>query len=117
MPDHSTHHADSIHPRSPVKGGSKCTRCDAVCCRLTVVLQPEDNIPPHLTTHRPDGLHVMAHAEDGWCVAMDRTHMNCGIYENRPDVCRRFVMGGAYCNAIRSDYTKQQPRRIAITLK
>ena len=25
-----------------------CARCDAVCCRLTVVLQPEDDIPEHL---------------------------------------------------------------------
>ena len=22
-----------------------CERCDAVCCRLTVVLQPEDRVP------------------------------------------------------------------------
>lgn len=50
----------------------------------------------------------MAHAEDGWCVALDRTRMNCGIYENRPAVCRRFFMGGPYCRAIRSDYAKQE---------
>ncbi|RDS84203.1 YkgJ family cysteine cluster protein [Dyella psychrodurans] len=117
MPNPSAPRADTTQPASPARAGSKCTRCDAVCCRLTVVLQPEDNIPAHLTAQLPNGLQVMAHAEDGWCVAMDRTHMNCGIYANRPSVCRRFVMGGAYCNAIRSDYTRQHPRSIAITLK
>jgi Fe-S-cluster containining protein len=82
-----------------------------------VVLQPEDNIPAHLTTYLPEGPQVMARAEDGWCVAMDRTHMNCGIYANRPAVCRRFVMGGPYCNAIREDYARERSRRIDITLK
>ena len=42
-----------------------CARCDAVCCRLTVVLQPEDRIPAHLTTHTDAGLHVMARDEEG----------------------------------------------------
>lgn len=87
-----------------MKGKAHCACCDAVCCRLTVVLEPEDNIPEHLTTHLPDGLHAMAHREDGWCAALDRTHMNCGIYENRPAACRRFAMGGPYCNALRGEY-------------
>ena len=41
----------SITPSVPL-----CGRCDAVCCRLTVVVQPEDNIPAHLTTHTDAGL-------------------------------------------------------------
>jgi Fe-S-cluster containining protein len=69
-----------------------------------VVLQPEDNIPAHLTTHLENGLHVMAKDKEGWCVAVDGTRMNCGIYETRPAVCRRFVMNGPYCKAIRADY-------------
>jgi uncharacterized protein len=77
-----------------------CDACRALCCRLTVVLQPGDRIPEHLTTHLDSGLHVMARGENGWCVAMDETHMNCGIYADRPSVCRRFVMDGPYCRAI-----------------
>lgn len=46
----------------------------------------------------------MKHGEDGWCVALDRTHMNCGIYEMRPEVCRRFTMNGPYCKAIYADW-------------
>lgn len=90
------------------QGKAHCATCDAVCCRLTVVLEPEDDIPAHLTAQLPEnGLRVMAHLEDGWCAALDRTHMNCGIYENRPAECRRFVMGGPYCNAVRTEYEEK----------
>jgi uncharacterized protein len=84
-----------------------CSRCDAVCCRLMVVLQPTDNVPPHLTTHLENGLHVMTRDEEGWCVALDGAQMNCGIYETRPAVCRRFVMNGPYCRAIRAEYAEK----------
>ncbi|RDS79331.1 YkgJ family cysteine cluster protein [Dyella monticola] len=99
------------------KGAVNCAACQAVCCRLIVVLEEGDNIPEHLTTRLPAGNRVMAHGDDGWCVAMDRTHMNCGIYENRPAVCRRFFMGGPYCRAIRSDYAKQHSGVIEIAQK
>lgn len=103
--------------RARAKAAVSCTACSAVCCRLIVILEPEDNIPDHLVTRLPQGHRVMAHGEDGWCIALDRTHMNCSIYESRPAVCRRFFMGGPYCTAIRSEYTKQHSRNIEITLK
>lgn len=90
--------------RKHATGAAQCSQCDAVCCRLTVVLQPEDKIPAHLTAYLPGGLRVMARDEEGWCVALDGARMNCGIYQSRPDVCRRFVMGGPYCKAVRADY-------------
>lgn len=93
-----------------------CGRCDAVCCRLTVVVQPEDNIPAHLTTQTDAGLEVMARDEDGWCVAVDAAHMHCSIYDSRPDVCRRFVMGAPYCKSIRSDYSDRTARGIPLEL-
>jgi Fe-S-cluster containining protein len=68
------------------------------------VLQPEESIPDHLTTFSPEGLRVMKRGKDGWCVALNGTRMNCSIYETRPSVCRRFVMNGAYCKAVRTDY-------------
>lgn len=84
-----------------------CSRCDAVCCRLTVVVQPEDRIPSHLLDTR-NGLTVMAHDEEGWCVALDSGRMNCSIYESRPDVCRRFVMGAPYCRSVRAEYRERR---------
>lgn len=84
--------------------GARCSSCEAVCCRLTVVLQSEDHIPAYLTTVSPEGLRVMRRSEEGWCVALNTTDMNCGIYETRPSVCRRFVMNGPYCKAVRAEY-------------
>jgi Fe-S-cluster containining protein len=92
-------------PRSPPIGTATCSACDAVCCRLTVVVQPEDGIAEHLTT-RLNGLRVMARDAEGWCVAMDATRMCCSIYDARPDVCRRFSMGGPHCEAVREDYLR-----------
>lgn len=92
-----------------------CERCDAVCCRLTVVLQEGDRVAPHLTTWR-DGLHVMARDEEGWCVALDSARMRCGCYESRPDVCRRFAMAGPYCLELRADYSERMRRGIPLQL-
>ena len=93
-----------------------CARCDAVCCRLTVVVQPEDGIAEHLTTLGDRGLRVMARDEEGWCVAVDSAHMRCSIYDARPEVCRRFTMGGPYCEAVREDYTRGGHRPIELSL-
>ncbi|MFC5592777.1 YkgJ family cysteine cluster protein [Lysobacter niastensis] len=81
-----------------------CDRCDAVCCRLTVVLMPGDNVPRHLVDRLPDGPEVMRKDEDGWCAAVDHSKMNCSIYEQRPSVCRKFSMGSAYCRSERERY-------------
>jgi Fe-S-cluster containining protein len=81
-----------------------CANCEAVCCRLTVVLAPEDAMPEHLTAHTAEGVAVMARAADGWCVALDRTRMCCSIYEQRPGVCRKFAMGSPYCRAERENH-------------
>lgn len=94
----------------------RCERCDAVCCRLTVVVQPEDGVPGHLTDVTPNGLTVMARDEEGWCVAIDAARMCCSIYEVRPDVCRRFVMAGAYCREVRAEYTDHTARGIPLRL-
>lgn len=80
-----------------------CTTCDALCCRLTVVLMPGDDVPEHLTDVTEAGLRVMARDEDGWCVAVDGARLNCSIYATRPAICRRFAMGGPYCRAVRAE--------------
>jgi Fe-S-cluster containining protein len=93
-----------------------CSACDAVCCRLTVVVMPDDKVPRMYTTHTPEGLEVMARDEDGWCVAMDRNRMCCGVYEQRPDVCRRFTMGSGFCRAEREAYSHRFDNWIPSTL-
>ena len=93
-----------------------CDACDAVCCRLTVVLGTDDDIPERLTDYTAAGLHVMARDEEGWCVAIDAARMCCSIYESRPEVCRRFAMGGPYCREVRADYADRRARGIPLTL-
>ncbi|GHC05773.1 YkgJ family cysteine cluster protein [Thermomonas carbonis] len=97
-------------------GDVDCTRCDAVCCRLTVVLQSEDRIPPRFTAYTPEGLHVMDRDEEGWCLAIDAARMQCSIYEIRPQICRRFVMAGPYCQEVRADYSDRMARGIPLQL-
>lgn len=104
----------SARPVAPAP--SACERCDAVCCRLTVVLQPEDRIPLHLTDRTDKGLHVMARDPEGWCVAVDAAHMRCSIYESRPRVCRSFVMSGPYCREIQADYRDRNARGIPLRM-
>ncbi len=94
-----------------------CARCDAVCCRLTVVLMPEDDVPERFTTVTEQGLPVMKRDPDGWCSAIDQAHMCCSIYEQRPQVCRKFVMGGPYCRAERADYFDRTRRGIPLVLR
>ncbi len=81
-----------------------CSACDAVCCRLTVVLMPEDDVPRHLVERNDHGVEVMARGEDGWCVAVDPLRMCCSIYEQRPSICRKFAMGSEYCRDERESY-------------
>lgn len=100
----------------PVSEAAHCSRCDAVCCRLTVVLLPGDDIPERFTDVTAEGLPVMARDEDGWCVAIDSSRMCCSIYETRPQICRKFTMGGPYCEAVREDFNRFYPREIALSL-
>lgn len=93
-----------------------CSACDAVCCRLTVVLQPGDSVPAHFTTWSADGLEVMARDEEGWCVAIDPARMQCRIYDTRPANCRRFAMAGSDCRQVRADYSRDAARRIPLQM-
>lgn len=106
-------YAESIDP------GVSCSNCDAVCCRLTVVLMPEDIkfVPAHFTAETELGHTVMARSEDGWCVAIDQKHMYCSIYDSRPSACRRFAMGGPYCRAEREDYYERGGKDIPFVLR
>jgi len=94
-----------------------CSACDAVCCRLTVVVMPEDEVPRHLVERTSMGLDVMARDEEGWCVAMDHSRMCCSVYDQRPGICRKFAMGSAYCRSEREIYRKQVASGIPLTLR
>lgn len=87
-----------------------------MCCRLTVVVMPDDAVPRALVTRDAHGIEVMARGEDGWCIALDPLRMCCSIYEQRPDVCRRFAQGGGYCRSEREAYRTGSSRSIPLQL-
>lgn len=79
-----------------------CSDCAACCCRLEVLLIGDDGVPDQFTVENRWGGWVMRRLEDGWCAALDRNTMGCTIYEQRPDICRDFPMGGEDCLEQRS---------------
>jgi len=62
-----------------------------------VLLMAGDDVPRPFTRLDPWGGEVMARLDDGWCIALDRDTMRCGIYERRPGVCRDYETGGSDC--------------------
>lgn len=104
-------------PRRRRRRGAKahCDRCDALCCRLTVVVFEEDDVPAPLTERNAQGVRVMARGGDGRCVALDAATSRCGIYATRPSQCRRFAMAGPYCLSVRA-LERDAARTLSITL-
>ena len=86
-----------------------CSHCAAVCCRLRVIVGPADQVPRNLTTADAEGLVMMARAQEGWCVALDRPSKRCTIYATRPGACQRFTMGAGFCRAVRMDFDAHFP--------
>lgn len=82
----------------------RCAACEAVCCRLPVLLLPGDAVPIWATDVDEHGLQHMAQRDDGWCTALDRDSMRCTIYAQRPQVCRDFAMGGTGCLIERAEW-------------
>jgi Fe-S-cluster containining protein len=74
-----------------------CASCRACCCRLEVMLMGEDDVPLSMIENDRWGGQVMKRLDDGWCAALDRATMLCGIYEQRPTLCRDYQLGGTDC--------------------
>jgi Fe-S-cluster containining protein len=91
-------------PNAPdaIDAAITCASCKANCCRLEVMILGDDDVPPEFTEEDRWGGFVMARSGDGWCAALDRHTMLCGIYERRPTVCRDFQLGGSDCIAERA---------------
>lgn len=79
-----------------------CDACAAVCCRLEVLLVTDTGVPHRFTKPNAGGVASMDRLADGWCAALDRDTLRCRIYDQRPLICREFVMGGADCVAERA---------------
>lgn len=61
------------------------------------MLMSGDDVPVHFTEEDRWGGRVMTRLNDGWCAALDRDTMLCGIYGRRPAICRDYEVGGSDC--------------------
>lgn len=111
MNDDSDPYAESIDPHV------HCDACEAVCCRLTVVLMPDDHVPAWLVRHDVHGLETLAKSEDGWCAALDPASMRCSIYADRPSICRKYAMGGPSCRYERDKWRAAHPIPTPVVLR
>ncbi len=59
------------------------------------------------TFRAPEGTHHMRLRDDGRCVALDGTigrFVSCGIYAQRPEVCRKLEPGTPQCREARAEH-------------
>lgn len=105
MPDHAEIHGRYHEAIDPTVS---CDRCEAVCCRLTVVLMPEDRVPRWLVHEDERGFQTLAKGDEGWCAALDPLDFRCTIYEQRPAICRKFAMGSPSCRFERAGWAGQR---------
>ena len=61
------------------------------------MLISDTGVPERFVEEDERGGRSMARLEDGWCAALDRSTLLCGIYDRRPWICREFEMGGREC--------------------
>jgi hypothetical protein len=63
--------------------------CHAACCRLRFALTVQD-VEEGKVKWDLGHPYMIRHAGDGYCHHIDRGTLACGIYENRPIVCRAY---------------------------
>lgn len=82
---------------TPVDRDVTCASCHACCCRLEVMIISDTGVPERYIDTDEWGGQVMARLDDGWCAALNRDTLMCGIYEQRPWICRELQTGSDEC--------------------
>ena len=91
---------------SAVDDAVTCNGCEAVCCRLEVLIISDTGVPGRFIDTDDWGGMTMARADNGWCAALEDATNLCSIYDRRPWVCREFEMGGPDCVNEREQYAR-----------
>jgi Fe-S-cluster containining protein len=63
--------------------------CKGACCSLSFALSQDEIVNKGIGWNRSLPFRIRK-AEDGYCAFFDKSTLRCTIYENRPEVCRRF---------------------------
>lgn len=111
--------------RIPCITAIKRGMCKADCCgpipfpaSAYYQLKHLANVEPTVEVRSDDGNYVFPIAEDLKCVFLDRQSYQCSIYDQRPDICRKYgLIEGLPCpcfkmsGAVRSRAERREMRR------
>lgn len=81
--------ADGSSPNAEIDCGSRLHLCHAACCRLRFALTVRD-VEAGRVRWNLGQPYMIRQGEDGYCHHLDRAEHRCGIYEERPFVCRAY---------------------------
>ena len=73
----------------PVNCEERLHICEAVCCRLGFPLSTGEVEDGHIRWDLGQPYYIR-HEEDGYCTHNDRETHGCAIYQDRPQVCRKY---------------------------
>lgn len=74
---------------APVDCGARMHICHAVCCKLNFALSPPE-VEAGRTKWDLGFPYMIRHESNGYCTHNDTGTGRCGIYADRPGVCRRY---------------------------
>jgi Fe-S-cluster containining protein len=77
----------------PVNCAERIHVCKAVCCKLSFALTPDEVESGTTKWDLGSPYHIRQEA-DGYCTHNDPATRGCGIYGNRPGICRRYSCAG-----------------------
>jgi Fe-S-cluster containining protein len=97
----------SVTPKPPVavNCAERMHVCHAVCCKLHFPLSAEE-VDAGRVRFDLGFPYMIRHDADGYCTHNDRTTGFCGIYADRPGVCRTYSCAGD--TRIWSDFEKME---------
>jgi len=77
----------AVPPAEPIDCENRVPLCKAACCRLSVLLSPQD-LAEGIVSWDSRRRYFNSQKPDGYCVHLERPACRCSIYENRPAACR-----------------------------
>jgi|SRR5947209_6648432 len=81
--------ADGASPNAEIDCENRLHLCHAACCRLRFALTVRD-VEEGRAKWNLGQPYMIRQGEDGYCHHLDREKRQCGIYEDRPFVCRAY---------------------------
>lgn len=80
---------EALHPDVQVDCAERMHICKAICCKLDFALTAEEVEAGEVKWDLGRPYHIR-HCAQGFCVHNDRPTGNCGVYTDRPTICRTY---------------------------